>query len=99
MKVKEVISKKPDMRKQKESVRTTKASSAEKKHLSENQVEKQTYLLEFLAIVSNTAGEFEYQILLLRDHGFLDKDTSQTLLLQVVDVKRVLEDLANSIGS
>ena len=86
------------MRKQKESVRTTKASSAEKKHLSEHQVE-QTYLLEFLTIISNTAGDFEYQILLLRDLGFLDPGTSETLLLQVVDVKRVLEDLANSIGS
>ena len=96
MKVKEVLAKRPDMRKQKESVRTTKASSVDKKHLSEHQEEQHTYLLEFLSICSNTAGDLEYQILLLRDLGFLDPATSGTLLTQVIDLKRLLEDLATS---
>ena len=47
-------------------------------------------LVRFLNIAMGSASELQYQVMLARDLGYLDTDTSDAILTRVVEVKRML---------
>jgi four helix bundle protein len=50
-------------------------------------------LVRFLRIAMGSASELEYHLLLARDLSFLDGDTYESLIADVVEVKRMLAAL------
>ncbi len=54
-------------------------------------------LARFLQIAMGSASELEYHLLLVRDLGLLDESQHQALAAEVVEVKRMLTGLMNTV--
>ena len=53
----------------------------------------------FLTIAAGSACESEYQILLARDLGYFDQDVHADLGSQIIEIKRMITGLTQSLGS
>ena len=51
----------------------------------------------FLIIAFGSANELQYQIILSNDLAFIDSETSNSLLLQVEEIKKMLNALINKL--
>ncbi len=56
-----------------------------------------TDLARFLQIAMGSASELEYHLLLVRDLGLLEESQHQALAAEVVEVKRMLTGLMNTV--
>ncbi|CAL68172.1 four helix bundle protein [Christiangramia forsetii] len=61
--------------------------------------ETQKEFLRFLHISSGSAFELEYLILVCRDLKFIDIETSEELMRQIAEIKRMLFSLIQKIKS
>jgi four helix bundle protein len=56
-------------------------------------------LARFLTIAAGSASELEYQLLLARDLGFLDRELSDTLCAQVAEIRQMIAGLLRKLRS
>lgn len=59
--------------------------------------ETQKELIRFLYISSGSAHELEYLILLSTDLNFIEKETSEKLLSELIEIKKMLASLIKKI--
>ncbi len=53
---------------------------------------------QFTGIARGSAGELKYHILLAKDLGYINVDTYNTILQELVDITKMLYGLANSLS-
>ncbi len=61
--------------------------------------ETQKELIRFLYISSGSAHELEYLILLSTDLNFIKKETSEKLLSELIEIKKMLASLIKKINA